>query len=93
MVLTNLRACFPDWSEDRVQREGKRGMLWFCSAQRLSRWVRVDDQAGLAGYAGKPHIMLCMHLMGIEAGALRLSIYLRSLNNGGDITLYTKTRD
>ncbi|MCC7005624.1 MAG: lauroyl acyltransferase [Ottowia sp.] len=105
VVLTNLQTCFPDWTRGYrrqiagqvlryvVRSFAERGMLWFGSAARIRRWVWIDDQAGLAQFKGVPHILLGMHLVGIEAGALRLSLYLDELGFGGGVTLYTPMRN
>lgn len=106
VVLTNLQVCFPEWTPTQrlnsarqtfryvVRSFAERGMLWFGSAQRICKWVHVDDQAGLEKFTALPSIILGMHLVGIEAGALRLTLYLNEIGvKNGLTTLYTPMKN
>lgn len=106
IVLSNLQVCFPEWTPTQrlniarqtfryvVRSFAERGMLWFGSAQRICKWVHVDDQAGLEKFTTLPSIMLGMHLVGIEAGALRLTLYLNEIGvKNGLTTLYTPMKN
>lgn len=105
IVLINLQMCFPEWSEAHrlqvahqvfryVMRSfAERAIFWFGSARRLRKWVKVDDQAQITQLRQSPHIILNMHMMGMEAGALRLSDYLKNVAQTGGISLYTPMRN
>ncbi len=81
IVQANLRACFPDKSEaeiDALSRESfrtvfrsfaERGIFWTGSEAQMRRWVQIDDQADLVALDGTPHILVTLHLSGVEAGA------------------------
>jgi Kdo2-lipid IVA lauroyltransferase/acyltransferase len=87
IVFANLRACFPSWAEEKHRATARRvfryvarsfverGMLWCGSAKRLRKWVSVEGTENLAQLQGVPHIFLTMHMVGIEAGALRLACH------------------
>ena len=82
----NLRLCFPDKSEDEIDRLARahviafsraaldRVFAWWSSAARLKRLCRVTGIEHLKDPAGRPVIMLCPHFVGLDAAATRLSI-------------------
>ena len=105
IVLINLQICFPDWSEAQrlqiahqvfryvIRSFAERSIFWFASVKRLQKWVKVDDQAHIAQLQKRPHIILNMHMMGMEAGAIRLSDYLVETRQAGGVSLYTPMRN
>ena len=82
----NLRLCFPDKSEDEIDRLARahviafacaaldRVFAWWSSAPRLRRLCRVTGIEHLKDPAGRPVIMLCPHFVGLDAAATRLSM-------------------
>lgn len=80
----NLRLCFPDKSEDEIDRLARahviafacaaidRVFAWWSSAPRLRRLCRVTGIEHLKDPAGRPVIMLCPHFVGLDAAATRL---------------------
>ena len=58
IVLVNLQACFPDWSEAQclqiahqvfryvIRSFAERSIFWFASVNRLRKWVKVDGWYG-----------------------------------------------
>lgn len=82
----NLRLCFPDKSEEEIDRLARahviafsraaldRVFAWWSSAARLKRLCRVTGIEHLKDPAGRPVIMLCPHFVGLDAAATRLSI-------------------
>ena len=105
IVLVNLQACFPDRSEAQrlqiahqvfryvIRSFAERSIFWFASVNRLRKWVKVDDQAHIVQLQKAPHIILNMHMMGMEAGAMRLSDYLMDTLQTGGASLYTPMRN
>jgi KDO2-lipid IV(A) lauroyltransferase len=105
VVQANLRLCFPDKSEaeiDQLARQtfrtvfrsfAERGIFWTGSEAQMRRWVQIDDQAGLIALDGTPHILVTMHLAGVEAGAIRLTIHLRDHVGRAGASLYTKQKN
>lgn len=102
VVLANLKACFPEKSD--AEREAiahevfrkvfrsfaERSFAWFASEQRLKRVVKIDDQANLPALHGSPHILVTLHLSGVEIGALALTDYLREHVGNAGCSLYTR---
>lgn len=78
VVQTNLRLCFPEWSEDEVQRQTRRvfirfaqswldrGWLWHAPDAVLRR--RLHLEGNLQALAGDtPTILFAPHFMGLDA--------------------------
>jgi len=109
IVLVNLRLCFPELSEAARRRLARahfhvagrslleRGLLWWASAERLRRLVRVEGDAHLTTLLaqGRPVILLAPHFVGLDMGGTRMtldvdmvSIYARQKNRVFDHWLY-----
>ncbi|MDC6178376.1 lauroyl acyltransferase [Ralstonia solanacearum] len=102
VVLANLKACFPEMPD--AEREAaahevfrkvfrsfaERSFAWFASEKRLRRVVTIDDQANLPALHGAPHILVTLHLSGVEIGALALTDYLREHVGNAGCSLYTR---
>jgi len=105
VVQANLRLCFPDRTEaeiDELSRQSfrilfrsfaERGMFWTGSEAQMRRWVQIDDQADLVALDGTPHILVTLHLSGVEAGAIRLTINLREHLGRSGASLYTRQKN
>jgi len=86
VARTNLRLCFPELSEperERCVRQHfrafgrsflERGILWWSSAARLKRLVRIEGEAHWQAVRGKPVILLAPHFVGLDMGGSRLSL-------------------
>jgi KDO2-lipid IV(A) lauroyltransferase len=87
IALVNLRLCFPDLSEvaraDLARRHFEafgrsfleRGLLWWASAVRIRRLVRVVGGEHLdALYGKRPVILLVPHFVGLDMAWTRLSM-------------------
>ncbi len=86
VARTNLRLCFPDINErEREQRLRQhfrafgrsileRGILWWSSATRIKRIVRIEGEPHWQALHGKPVILLAPHFVGLDMGGSRLSI-------------------
>jgi KDO2-lipid IV(A) lauroyltransferase len=109
IVLVNLRLCFPHLSEAARRRLARahfhvagrslleRGLLWWASAERLRRLVRVEGDAHVTTLLaqGRPVILLAPHFVGLDMGGTRMtldfdmvSIYARQKNRVFDHWLY-----
>ena len=85
VVHTNLRLCFPQRSEmerNRIARAHFRamgraileqGISWWSSAGRIRRLVRVEDQSFLEEALKGRVIVLALHFVGLDLGAIRMS--------------------
>lgn len=105
VVQTNLRLSFPERSEAEIEALSRqtfrtvfrsfaeRGIFWTGSEKQMRRWVRIEDHANLVALDGKPHILVTLHLSGVEAGAIRLTIHLRDHVGRSGASLYTKQKN
>jgi KDO2-lipid IV(A) lauroyltransferase len=86
VTLTNLRMCFPGWSEQRrvsVARDHfrlfvasffDRFIVWYTTPARIRRLVELRGMEHLQEHLGKPLILLAPHFVGIDAGGIRLQM-------------------
>ncbi|MGH8635433.1 MAG: lipid A biosynthesis acyltransferase [Burkholderiales bacterium] len=84
VALTNLRLCFPQWSETERRRVGRahfrafgrslleHGILWWSSKERVQRLVRVEGLAHWEAVRKKPVIWLAPHFVGLDMGGARI---------------------
>jgi KDO2-lipid IV(A) lauroyltransferase len=84
IALTNLRLCFPDWSEDQRRRVARshfryfvrsfleRFIFWYGSPERIRALCRVEGREHFEAHHGKPLILLAPHFVGLDAGGTRL---------------------
>lgn len=105
VVRANLRLAFPDKSDAEIAELSRqsfrsvfrsfaeRGIFWTGSEAQMRRWVQIDDQANLVALDGEPHILVTLHLSGVEAGAIRLTIYLRDHVGRSGASLYTRQKN
>lgn len=87
LMHTNLRLCFPEWSPaQRLQLAQasateqcfavfERFRLWRMDEPTLRRQVVLEHPERLHEFMGRqPVVLLCAHMVGMEAGAQRLSL-------------------
>ncbi|AZG12777.1 MULTISPECIES: lipid A biosynthesis lauroyl acyltransferase [Cupriavidus] len=101
VVRANLRLCFPDHSDaeiDALARESYRkvfrsfaegGIFWTCGEAKMRELVQIKDHGNLLALDGQPHILVTLHLSGLEAGAIRLTMHLRDHVGRSGASLYT----
>ena len=89
VALTNLRLCFPEKSEaerEQIARDHfiafsraviDRTLGWWASRERLERIIRITGVEHLNDPEGRPVIMLSPHFVGLDAGATRISMFVR----------------
>lgn len=82
IVHTNLRLCFPEWSQAERERVAalhfqhairsyvERSVQWFGSAKKLEKLIEVDSEIDLTDPDMPPTILLGYHFVGIEAGSI-----------------------
>lgn len=86
VVLTNLGLCFPQWSEadcTRVARQHfqvfargllEHGILWWSSAARVQKLVRVVGIEHWESVRKRPVIWLAPHFIGLDMGGVRMAL-------------------
>ena len=89
IAMTNLRLCFPDWTESRRRQVAQkhfhfyvrafieRFAVWFSSPQMIRRMVALHGLEHLQAAEGRPVIVLAPHFLGLDAGGMRLSLERR----------------
>jgi KDO2-lipid IV(A) lauroyltransferase len=87
VALRNLELCFPKWSDaqrrslafEHFQWLGRsileRGLLWYASADRLRRLIRVEGEVRLAERSERPVMWLVPHFMGLDVAAVALQLF------------------
>ncbi len=84
VTRTNLRLCFPQWSEARRRQVAKqhfryftrsfidRFILWYGPAQRIRSLCRLEGIDFFEAHRGRPVILLAPHFVGCDAGGARM---------------------
>ncbi len=87
VALRNLELCFPDWPEARRQALAKehfqwlgrslleRTLLWFGSARRLRKMIRIEGDVTLAERSERPVMWLVPHFMGLDVAGVAASLF------------------
>lgn len=103
VVDINLQLCFPDLNPSALRQLAlqhwqlfgrsvtERAYLWLGSRSTIEKMVQV--RADINVKDGKNRLFISMHLMGIEAGLIRLSCYLDDQGVQHPITLYVKMKN
>ena len=85
VATTNLRLCFPEWSDARRSRVVRghfqafgravieRGILWWSSRERILSIVRFEGLEHWEAQRGRPTIWLAPHFVGLDMGGSRLA--------------------
>ena len=84
VTLTNLKLCFPQWSDAERTRVARchfqvvarafleHGILWWSSKERIQKFVRVEGLEHWQAVQGKPVIWLAPHFAGLDMGGSRI---------------------
>ncbi len=84
VTLTNLKLCFPEWSDAERERVARahfqvvarcfleHGILWWASKERIQQFVRVEGLEHWQAVQGKPVIWLAPHFSGLDMGGSRI---------------------
>ena len=84
VARTNLRLCFPQWSEEKRENILRRhfrafgrnllehGILWWSSRERIKKLVRIEGLENWQAVKDKPVIWLAPHFVGLDMGGSRL---------------------
>jgi KDO2-lipid IV(A) lauroyltransferase len=89
VAMTNLRLCFPEKTEAEREDLARRHFVcfaravldrtlgWWASKGRLERLIRVSGREHLqdAENQSRPVLILAPHFVGLDAGALRISMF------------------
>jgi len=82
---TNLRLCFPDWTERERRRLLRRhfqafgrailerGILWWSSKERVMRVIRLEGLEHWQAVRHRPVIWFAPHFVGLDMGGTRLA--------------------
>lgn len=89
IVHTNLKLCFPEWSDEKraeiakkhfrhaIRSYVERSVQWFGSVKKLEKLVEVDSEVDLTDPDMPPTLLLGFHFVGIEAGSIFINHALR----------------
>jgi len=103
VVDINLRLCFPHLSEQELKKLAlkhwqlfgrsitERGYLWLGSEAQIEHMVQIKSDIDMTD--GKSRLFFSMHLLGIEAGLIGISLYLNKRGLQSPITLYIKMKN
>lgn len=92
VILTNLRLCFPEKTEEERVRLAKRvyrrlaraaidhGTLWTASAEELQRFVTFTGLEHLLNDENRPVIVVSPHFCGLDAAGIALNTYVRGVS-------------
>lgn len=84
VARTNLRLCFPQWSDEKREYILRRhfrafgrnllehGILWWSSRERIKKLVRIDGLENWQAVKDKPVIWLAPHFVGLDMGGSRI---------------------
>jgi len=99
IALTNLRLCFPHWSDEQRRAIARRtfrnmaravfdhSLLALAPRDKLIDYVHVEGLEHLHDPANRPLILVAPHFVGLDAGGLRISIELKAA------TIYARQRN
>ena len=99
IALTNLRLCFPRWTEQKRRAVGRRtfrnmaravvdhSVLALAPRERLLEYVRVVGLEHLHDPANRPLILVAPHFVGLDAGGVRISMEVKAA------TIYARQRN
>ena len=103
VINANLKACFPELSEQKRHEIAQdnwrllgrsfaeRGRLWLGSERSITDFVTVTADVDVTD--GVPRLYVGMHTVGIEAGLIATSLYLKNKHVNPGITLYVFMRN
>lgn len=94
VTLTNLRLCFPDWSEQKRVKVAKEcfyclsraaldhSVLWKGSREEVERFVRFNPQEldRITNEKNRPLILIAPHFAGLDATGIALNLHVRGVS-------------
>lgn len=94
VTLTNLKLCFPEWSEKRREQVAKKcffrlaraaldhSVLWKGTAEQVREFVRFDDGVieRITNQENRPLIVIAPHFAGLDASGIALNLYVRGVS-------------
>ncbi len=99
----NLQLCYAEYSplaRKKLARQHwqlfarstlERAYLWLGSKKQIKDFVQIKSAINLLD--GKPRLFVSMHLIGIEAGLIAISIYMQELGLKEPNTLYVRMKN
>jgi KDO2-lipid IV(A) lauroyltransferase len=92
VTMANLRACFPDLSDERREAIGRHlfrnlaratldhSVLWKGTRAEVEAFVRVEGAERLLDPTLRPLIMVAPHFVGLDAGGVRIATLVRGVS-------------
>jgi|APFre7841882590_1041340.scaffolds.fasta_scaffold07400_3 KDO2-lipid IV(A) lauroyltransferase len=92
VTQANLRACFPQMTENERRTLGRRlfrniarsvidhSVLWRGSREAVEHLVRVEGAEHVSDLSNRPLILLAPHFVGLDAGGLRVNTLVRGVS-------------
>ena len=92
VALTNLRLCFPDWTEEkrvRIAKQNYRNMgraaldhavLWKGTKEELQAMVKFEGLDLVTDTDNRPLIVVSPHFLGLDAAGITFNTYVRGVS-------------
>ena len=94
VALTNLKLCFPNWTESKRQEIAKQcfyrlaraaldhSVLWKGSAEQVRNFVRFDEGVveRITSTENRPLIVIAPHFAGLDASGIGLNLFVRGVS-------------
>ena len=94
VALTNLKLCFPDWSEEKREQIAKQcfyrlaraaldhSVLWNGTQEQIRNFVRFDEGVleRITNTDNRPLIVIAPHFAGLDASGIGLNLYVRGVS-------------
>lgn len=92
VIMTNLRLCFPRWSEKqrlqiahanyvRLARAAlDHGVLWKGSREKVQKLVEFEGLEHVLNRDNRPLIVVAPHFVGLDAAGIALNLYVRGVS-------------
>ncbi len=89
VTLTNLKLCFPDWSEGKRIQTAKQvfrnlmraaldhSVLWVGTKEQVLQMVKFEGKENLIEAANDGVIVVAPHFVGLDAGGIAINTFLR----------------
>ena len=94
VALTNLKLCFPNWTESKRQEIAKQcfyrlaraaldhSVLWKGSAEQVRNFVRFDEGVveRITSTENRPLLVIAPHFAGLDASGIGLNLFVRGVS-------------
>lgn len=92
VIMTNLRLCFPEWSEKerltvahadyvRLARAAlDHGVLWSGTREQVAQLVQFEGLEHVTNTDNRPLLVVAPHFVGLDAAGIALNLYVRGVS-------------